>query len=232
MFESVQSYVKLVNGLSRATRAGARSGAREFLAESGLRGAADDAGEKVGSLTEEIRNAGRANRELLAKLVDDEVTRAVRRLGFVRSDDLDEVREEIAELRHQLARQGPGDTGLGTAAAATKATKRSTTAAATGPSTTTTAGKVAAAKRAAARASAAAGATDPDDPASASATSARRPRSRPPGKAPGEGSANGTAGQAAAGRSSGRRKTSALGDVAGAATDLPPTVPGSADAGA
>ena len=180
VFEAVQNYVSLVTGLSKATRAGARSGAREFLAQSGLEGAA---GERVGKLAEEILSAGRANRELLENLVNTEVTRAVSRLGFVRSDDLDEVREEIAELRYQLDRQGQGQgQGAATAAAATKAAKRSTTASASaGPSTTTTPGKIAAAKRAAARTAAAAeaGPAGPAEPP-------RRARNRPPGKAPEE----------------------------------------------
>ncbi|GAA1429078.1 hypothetical protein GCM10009616_10380 [Microlunatus lacustris] len=102
--EAVQTYVNLVNGLTRATRARARTAARGLLAQAGLEGVADDAEQRVGKLTEEILGAGRANRELLENLVAGEVTKAATRLGFVRSDDLDEVREEIAELRAQLAR--------------------------------------------------------------------------------------------------------------------------------
>lgn len=102
--EAVQAYVNLVNGLSRATREKARSAAHGLLAQAGLEDVANDAEERVAKLTEEILGAGRANRELLDNLVAAEVTKAASRLGFVRSDDLDEVREEIAELRSQLAR--------------------------------------------------------------------------------------------------------------------------------
>ena len=104
VFEAVQTYVSLVNGLTRATRERAAAAARGLLATAGLEGVADDAEKRVGKLTEEILGASRANRELLENLVAGEVTKVATRLGFVRSDDLDEVREEIAELRAQLAR--------------------------------------------------------------------------------------------------------------------------------
>jgi polyhydroxyalkanoate synthesis regulator phasin len=103
--EAVQTYVNLVNGLTRATRERARATARGLLAQVGLEEVADDAERRVGKLTDEILGASRANRELLENLIAGEVTKAASRWGFVRSDDLDEVREEIAELRAQLARQ-------------------------------------------------------------------------------------------------------------------------------
>lgn len=108
MVEAVQTYVNLVNGLTRATRERARTTARGLLAQVGLEGVADDAERRVGKLTEEILSASRANRELVENLVAGEVTKAASRWGFVRNDDLDEVREEIAELRVQLARQQAG----------------------------------------------------------------------------------------------------------------------------
>ena len=102
---AVQTYVNLVSGLTRGTRQRARAAARGVLSQVGLEGVADDAEKRVGQLTEEILSASRANRELLENLVAGEVTKVASRLGFVRSDDLDEVREEIAEVRAQLARQ-------------------------------------------------------------------------------------------------------------------------------
>jgi polyhydroxyalkanoate synthesis regulator phasin len=99
------SYLGLVTGLTRATRQRANAAARGLLATAGLEGVANDAGERVNRLTEEILTASRANRQLLENLVAGEVTKAASRLGFVRSDDLDEVREEIAELRVQLQQQ-------------------------------------------------------------------------------------------------------------------------------
>jgi polyhydroxyalkanoate synthesis regulator phasin len=103
--EAVQTYVNLVNGLTRATRERARATAHGLLTQVGLGAVADDAERRVDKLTEEILAASRANRELLENLVGGGVTKAASRWGFVRSDDLDEVREEIAELRAQLARQ-------------------------------------------------------------------------------------------------------------------------------
>jgi hypothetical protein len=98
----------VVAGLPRASGARARAAARGLLAQVGLEEVADDAERRVGRLTEEIVSASRANRDLLEQLIAGEVTKAASRWGFVRSDDLDEVREEIAELRAQLARQQGG----------------------------------------------------------------------------------------------------------------------------
>lgn len=103
--EAVQTYVDLVNGLTRAARERARTRAHELLAQVGLDEVATDAERRFAQLGEEVLAASRANRELLEKLVAGEVTKSATKLGFVRSEDLDEVREEIAELRAQLARQ-------------------------------------------------------------------------------------------------------------------------------
>ena len=102
--EAVQTYVNLVTGLTRATREKAWSAAHGLLAQAGLEDVANGAEMRVAQLTDEILGASRANRELLENLVATEVGKAASRLGFVRSDDLDEVREEIAELRAQLGR--------------------------------------------------------------------------------------------------------------------------------
>ena len=123
MVEAVQTYVNLVNGLTRATRERARATARGLLAQVGLEKVADDVERRAGKLTDEIISASRANSELLENLLAGEVTKAASRWGFVRSDDLDEVREEIAELRAQLARQ---QAGTATAAARTAAPEAQT----------------------------------------------------------------------------------------------------------
>ena len=105
MVEAVQTYVNLVSGLSRATLGTARTAARGLLGQVGLQGVADDAERRVAKLTEEILAASRANRQLLENVVAAEVARAASRWGFVRFEDLDEVREEIAEVRAELRRQ-------------------------------------------------------------------------------------------------------------------------------
>lgn len=103
--EAVHTYVNLVTGLTRVTWDVGRVVTRGVLGQVGLLGVADGAERRVNKLTEELVSAGRANRDLLENLVAGEVTKAASRWGFVRSDDLDEVREEIAEVRAQLARQ-------------------------------------------------------------------------------------------------------------------------------
>ena len=96
--ETVQNYVAMVSGLTRTTREKAMKTARALLSQSGLDDVAADAQERVTKLADEIVHAGKANRELLEKLVSAEVDRAASRLGFARSEDVDELRRRVAEL--------------------------------------------------------------------------------------------------------------------------------------
>ena len=59
----------------------------------------------MAKLAEEIGNASRANRELLENLIVAEVDKAASRLGFVRAEDLQELRAEVAELRAGVRRR-------------------------------------------------------------------------------------------------------------------------------
>jgi polyhydroxyalkanoate synthesis regulator phasin len=103
--EAINNYLHIVSGLTKTTRAKARAAAKAMLAQAGLEGVAADAGERVGKLAEEIMNAGRANRELLETLVAAEVDKAAAKLGFARSSELESLRDEIAELRREVAEQ-------------------------------------------------------------------------------------------------------------------------------
>jgi polyhydroxyalkanoate synthesis regulator phasin len=149
--EAINNYLHMVSGLSKATRARARAAAKAMLAQAGLDGVAADAGERVGKLAEEIMNAGRANRELLEKVVAGEVDKAAARLGFARASELESLRQEVAELRRAVAdQQATGDGAAGESAPATVAAARKTTRAAgvrkasTGPATAKKAGAAAA----------------------------------------------------------------------------------------
>ena len=104
MVEAVQNYVNLVTGVTKATRAKALSTARALLAHAGLEGVANEAGDRVGKLAEEIMLASRANRELVENLVAAEVDKAAARWGFVRTDDVEALREEMDELRRSVIR--------------------------------------------------------------------------------------------------------------------------------
>lgn len=102
MVDPWPNYVSMVSGLSKATRARAVAAARSVLAQAGLDDVAADAGERISKLAEEILAASRANRELLENLVTAEVDKAATRLGFVRADDLSEIRADLAALKAQL----------------------------------------------------------------------------------------------------------------------------------
>jgi polyhydroxyalkanoate synthesis regulator phasin len=160
--EAINNYLHMVSGLSKTTRARARAAAKAMLAQAGLDGVAADAGERVGKLAEEIMNAGRANRELLEKVVAGEVDKAAARLGFARASELESLRQEVAELRRAVAdQQAAGDGAAVEPAPATVTAARKTTRtagarkASTGPATARKAAGAAAAQTVAPRKAAA-----------------------------------------------------------------------------
>jgi polyhydroxyalkanoate synthesis regulator phasin len=160
--EAINNYLHMVSGLSKTTRARARAAAKTMLAQAGLDGVAADAGERVGKLAEEIMNAGRANRELLEKVVAGEVDKAATRLGFARTSELETLRQEVAELRRAVAdQQAAGGGAAVEPAPATVAAARKTTRtagvrkASTGPVTARKAAGAAAAQTVAPRKAAA-----------------------------------------------------------------------------
>ena len=102
MAESWQSYANLVGGLGRSARERAAGSARSLLSQAGLEDFAMDVAERLAKLAEEIWQASRANRELLEKLIAAEADKAAARLGFVRSEEFEELRAEVAELRERM----------------------------------------------------------------------------------------------------------------------------------
>ena len=107
--EGIQNYVDMAAGLTEATKAKARAAAKSLLATAGLEEVAADATDRATKLAEEVLAASRANRELMIKLVAAEVDRAAGRLGFVRSEELDELRRELAEVRMSMAHASAHD---------------------------------------------------------------------------------------------------------------------------
>lgn len=101
--EGIQNYVDMAAGLTKATRAKATAAAKGLLATAGLEEMAADATDRVGKLTDEVLAASRANRELMGKLIASEVDRAAAKLGFVRAEELDDLRRELSELRMSMA---------------------------------------------------------------------------------------------------------------------------------
>jgi hypothetical protein len=100
--ESWQSYANLVGGLARGVRERAASTTRALLTATGLEDVAMDAGGRLAQLAEEVWHASRANRELMENLIVAEVDKAAARLGFVRWEEFQELRAEVAELRESI----------------------------------------------------------------------------------------------------------------------------------
>ena len=111
------AYRSLVDELTRGTRERAARAAQNVLTTAGLDGWANQAGERVAQLAEEVGQASRANRELFEQAFAAEVGRAAGRVGLVPQADLRDAldrlaslddalqttRFEIDELRHEAA---------------------------------------------------------------------------------------------------------------------------------
>ena len=93
--DGIQNYVDMAAGLTKATRAKATAAAKGLLATAGLEEVAADATDRVAKLADEVLAASRANRELMGKLIASEVDRAAAVLGFVRAEELDDLRREL-----------------------------------------------------------------------------------------------------------------------------------------
>lgn len=126
--EQIQNYVNLVGGLTKATKTKATEAAQGLLSATHLDEVASGASGKVSNLAEEILAASRANRELFAKTISAEVDKAASRLGFARTEDLEAVREEIAELRAALVEQAARAEAAQAAARKTATAKKSSAA--------------------------------------------------------------------------------------------------------
>ena len=98
----LQSYLRIVRGFGLLARDRAATGAHAFLARAGLDEAANDAGERLTKLADEVALSGRANREMLERIVTVEVERASLRLGFARPADIADLRADLAALRIEL----------------------------------------------------------------------------------------------------------------------------------
>jgi polyhydroxyalkanoate synthesis regulator phasin len=109
--DGLQNYIQMMSGMTKATRTKAVEAAKSLLAQTGLNDVASDAGERVTKLAEELLAASRANRELFEKVIKAEVDKAAARLGFVRAEDLEALRAEIAELRRTVEEKAPAGAG-------------------------------------------------------------------------------------------------------------------------
>ena len=102
MSEPFQTYINMVTGVTKSTQAKAVATARAMMKQAGLEDVATETSERVTKLAEEIMNASRTNRELLQHFVNAEVDKAAARLGFARADEVEVLRDEIAQLRAQV----------------------------------------------------------------------------------------------------------------------------------
>jgi hypothetical protein len=100
--EAFQTYINMVTGVTKSTQAKAAATARAMMKQAGLEDVATETSERVTKLAEEIMNASRANRELLQHFVNAEVDKAAARLGFARAEEVEALRDEIAQLRAQV----------------------------------------------------------------------------------------------------------------------------------
>ena len=92
------AYRSLVDELTRGARERATRTAQSVLSTAGLDGWANEAGERVARLAEEVAQASRANRELFEQVVGAEVGRVAGRIGLVRRTELQDALDRVSGL--------------------------------------------------------------------------------------------------------------------------------------
>ena len=104
VLDGLRGYIQLANGLTDVTRERARQAAKAMVAQGEGVGAVVPAPvrSQVGSLTDDLLAAGRANRDLLLNLVRAEVERSVARLGLVSAQELSAATRRSRALERRV----------------------------------------------------------------------------------------------------------------------------------
>lgn len=127
VFDVLRGYLHVASGLSDVTKQRARDLA-EMIVVQGM-DVTSKSQEQVQTLTDELVESSRTNRELLIGLIRTEVDRTVSRMGFVREDELAAVREHVHRLEAQLQKEHQRAAGkatevvMGTAGSSTSAAR-------------------------------------------------------------------------------------------------------------
>lgn len=117
MRKAVRDYLSIANSVAEVPRR------RVVAAARGLAAQGEATAGQVSSLTEELLETSKNNREALANLVRFEVDRALGRLGLATSDDLAALARRVTALEAQLraATAGSGPTAPATSVPPAKA---------------------------------------------------------------------------------------------------------------
>lgn len=101
VLDALRSYAQLASGLTEVTGQRASAVVRAVLSEVsyGRLGSV----QQVQSLAEDLIAASKANRELLAGFVSQQIERNVARLGLVRREEFDRLAREFDHLRRRVA---------------------------------------------------------------------------------------------------------------------------------
>lgn len=136
-----RTYLELALGLTEKPRKRARQVIESVTAQSGA------SVEQLRSMTEELVETSLANREAVARMVRNELDRALARVGLATAEEVADLRDRVAALEQQVpAEQAPAAAPAKKAATKKAATKAASKAA---PAKKTTAKKTTAKKAAA-----------------------------------------------------------------------------------
>ena len=166
MRDALKSYLALAGGLTDVTRQRAVGAAKALVAQG------EATAEQVSSLTDDLLQQSKSNREAGVALVKYEVDRALGRVGLASNDEVSELTKRVRSLEAQVRELG------GTVAPASGGTGSSAATGANGSSAATT-GQRKAAARPATKAAAKKATTSP---AKKTAPTSGRAPSRQPAK--------------------------------------------------
>ncbi|MDP3972119.1 MAG: hypothetical protein Q8P61_04310, partial [Candidatus Nanopelagicales bacterium] len=113
MIDALRSYLELAEGMAESAVARARDTATALITQS-LETRAEDLGNQVTVIAEDLIEQSRTNREVMIGIVRTEVDRAVGRMGFVREEELAAVRKHVQRLEQELLSRTGMAAGLAT----------------------------------------------------------------------------------------------------------------------
>jgi len=109
-----RTYLELALGLTEKPRKQAKKVMNAVAAQSGA------SVDQLRSLTEELVETSVANREALARVVRSELDKALERVGLARAEEMNELRDRIADLERRVPSEPSAESASKTAKKATK----------------------------------------------------------------------------------------------------------------
>jgi len=121
MNSAFEKYVEAASGLSQLTKANAERIAKQLVKQGEV------ASSQVSEFASELLEKSRKNRETLTTMINAEIQRAVKSMGFATTDEVTRLQKQVADLKRELqaAKKAPAAKAPAKKAAKKAAAKKS-----------------------------------------------------------------------------------------------------------